>query len=127
MTDQDAATTVPRRVVVAEDESQIRLDIVESLRDNGFGAVGEPRDRATAVRLPTDVRPYLASGQLIGLVSGYDGAATYTDMLNELPTRSRERQLQIQLVGQNLATVAFLLLILAGNVAILVTGRRGDA
>ena len=40
---------------------------------------------------------------------------------------ARERQLQIQLVGQNLATVAFLLLILAGNVAILVTGRRGDA
>ena len=73
------------------------------------------------------LRPYLASGQLIGLVSGYDGAATYTAMLDEPPTRAREQQLQIQLVGQNLATVAFLLLILAGNVAILVTGRRGDA
>lgn len=73
------------------------------------------------------LRPYLASGQLTGLVSGYDGAATYTSMLDELPTRAREQQLQIQLVGQNLATVAFLLLIVAGNVAILVTGRRGDA
>lgn len=73
------------------------------------------------------LRPYLASGQLVGLVSGYDGAATYTAMLDEPPTRAREQQLQIQLVGQNLATVAFLLLILAGNVAILVTGRRGDA
>lgn len=91
-----------------------------------------PRNRvpvvaATGAGADPLLRPYLASGQLVGLVSGYDGAATYTDMLNELPTRSRERQLQIQLVGQNLATVAFLLLILAGNVAILVTGRRGDA
>ena len=73
------------------------------------------------------LRPYLASGQLVGLVSGYDGAATYTALLKELPTRAREQQLQVQLVGQNLATVAFLLLIIAGNVAILVTGRRGDA
>ena len=91
-----------------------------------------PRNRvpvvaATGAGADPLLRPYLASGQLIGLVSGYDGAATYTAMLDELPTQSREQQMQIQLVGQNLATVAFLLLILAGNVAILVTGRRGDA
>ena len=82
---------------------------------------------ATGAGADPMLRPYLASGQLIGLVSGYDGAASYTALLDELPTRSRERQLQLQLVGQNLATVVFLLLILAGNVAILVTGRRGDA
>jgi hypothetical protein len=81
---------------------------------------------ATGAGADPMLRPYLASGQLIGLVSGYDGAASYTALLDELPARSRERQLQLQLVGQNLATVVFLLLILAGNVAILVTGRRGD-
>jgi hypothetical protein len=91
-----------------------------------------PRNRvpvvaATGAGADPLLRPYLASGQLVGLVSGFDGAASYTAMLDELPTRSREQQLQLQLVGQNLATVVFLLLILAGNLAFLVTGRRGDA
>jgi hypothetical protein len=91
-----------------------------------------PRNRvpvvaATGAAADPLLRPYLASGQLVGLVSGYDGAASYTALLDELPTRSRELQMQLQLVGQNLATVVFLLLILAGNLAILVTGRRSDA
>ena len=70
------------------------------------------------------LRPYLASGQLAGLVSGYDGAAAYTALLDELPARTRERGLELQVVGQNLATIAFLFLIVAGNLALLVGGRR---
>jgi response regulator NasT len=45
--------------VVAEDESLIRLDIVEILRDNGFDVVGEAGDGETAVQLATDLRPDL--------------------------------------------------------------------
>lgn len=52
-------STAPRRVVVAEDESLIRLDIVEILRDNGFDVVGEAGDGETAVALATDLRPDL--------------------------------------------------------------------
>jgi response regulator NasT len=51
------ATGAPRRVVVAEDESLIRLDIVEILRDNGFDVIGEAGDGETAVQLATELRP----------------------------------------------------------------------
>jgi len=81
---------------------------------------------ATGAGADPALRPYLASGQLAGLVSGYDGAASYTALLDDLPARGREREIQLQLVGQNLGTIVFLFLIIIGNLALLVNGRRGD-
>jgi response regulator NasT len=56
-TPQPAASA--RRVVVAEDEALIRLDLVEMLRDAGYDVVGEAGDGARAVELATDLRPDL--------------------------------------------------------------------
>lgn len=48
-----------RTVVVAEDESLIRIDIVEILTDNGFTVVGEASDGETAIALAREHRPDL--------------------------------------------------------------------
>jgi response regulator NasT len=50
----------PRRVVVAEDEALIRLDLKEMLEEEGFDVVGEAGDGETAVRLVEQHRPDLA-------------------------------------------------------------------
>ena len=45
------------RIVVAEDEALIRLDLVEMLREEGFDVVGEAGDGEQAVRWPRELQP----------------------------------------------------------------------
>jgi AmiR/NasT family two-component response regulator len=48
-----------RRVVVAEDEALIRLDLVEMLGEEGYDVVGQAGDGRTAVQLAERLRPDL--------------------------------------------------------------------
>ncbi|SHE96985.1 ANTAR domain-containing response regulator [Streptoalloteichus hindustanus] len=56
---QSAAEARPRRVLVAEDEALIRLDLVEMLREEGYEVAGEAGDGEEAVRLAGELRPDL--------------------------------------------------------------------
>lgn len=51
--------SAPRRVVVAEDEALIRMDLVEMLREEGYDVVGEAGDGQVAVELAEALRPDL--------------------------------------------------------------------
>ncbi len=57
--DPDPAGAPPRRVVIAEDEALIRLDLAEMLRDEGYQVVGEAGDGQEAVDLAEALRPDL--------------------------------------------------------------------
>ena len=57
MTDDDARTS--HRVLIAEDEALIRLDLAEMLREEGYEIVGEAGDGQEAVELAEQLKPDL--------------------------------------------------------------------
>jgi AmiR/NasT family two-component response regulator len=52
-------TSEPRRVVIAEDEALIRMDLAEMLAEEGYAVVGQAADGQTAVELAEQERPDL--------------------------------------------------------------------
>jgi AmiR/NasT family two-component response regulator len=48
-----------KRVVIAEDEALIRMDLAEMLEEEGYAVVGQAGDGETAVKLATEHRPDL--------------------------------------------------------------------
>jgi response regulator NasT len=53
------ATDPRRRVVIAEDETLIRMDLAEMLGEEGYDVVGQAGDGARAIELAEELRPDL--------------------------------------------------------------------
>jgi AmiR/NasT family two-component response regulator len=52
-------TPAPHRVVIAEDEALIRMDLAEMLGEEGYAVVGQAADGEQAIQLAEDLRPDL--------------------------------------------------------------------
>jgi response regulator NasT len=59
VTASEQAPAAPRRVVIAEDEALIRLDLKEMLEEEGYLVAGEAGDGEAAVKLAEEHRPDL--------------------------------------------------------------------
>ena len=72
-----------RRVIVAEDEALIRLDIVETMKENDFEVVGEAADGEEAVALALELEPDLIVMDI--KMPKLDGIAASEKIMKEAP------------------------------------------
>ncbi|WP_295026688.1 ANTAR domain-containing response regulator [uncultured Mobiluncus sp.] len=72
-----------RRVIVAEDEALIRLDIVETMKENDFDVVGEAADGEEAVTLALELEPDLIVMDI--KMPKLDGIAASEKIMKEAP------------------------------------------
>ena len=63
------------------------------------------------------VRPYVDSGQISGLVSGYAGGVAYQDLRADAISASSQERQRRHISGQNWALAVLLLVIVLGNLA----------
>lgn len=73
------AADAPIRVLIAEDEALIRLDLKEMLLEEGFDVVAEVSDGATAVRMARELHPDLCILDLkMPVMDGIEAAGQIT-------------------------------------------------
>ncbi len=73
--------SAPVRLVIAEDEALIRLDLKETLIDEGYDVVGEAGDGAEAIRLVRELAPDLAILDI--KMPGTDGLVAAREIIGE--------------------------------------------
>ncbi len=109
----------PGLVVIAAAQAEDVQDWLEQVQP----LEGSPVVAVTAAGADPIVRPYLDSGQLRGLVSGFDGAYNYRRLLDPFTAPASNERLLRQVAWQNWGHLAFIAAIILGNLAALL-GRE---
>jgi response regulator NasT len=81
MSSMTASVTTNARIVIADDESLIRLDLREMLAELGYDVVGEAGDGRSAMELARKLRPDLVIMDI--KMPGVDGIAAAEDLTRE--------------------------------------------
>lgn len=118
---RNAVTRAPNLVVVAAahaEDAQEWLEQVQPLERTPVIAV-------TGAGADPILRPYLDSGQLRGLVSGFDGGYSYQHLLEPFTPHTSPRRLALQVILQNWGHMALIVVIVLGNLTALL-GRGGN-
>ena len=102
-----------------------RAEDVQSWLEQVAPLNGTPVVAVTSAGADPLLRPYLDSGQLSGLVSGFDGAYSYARLTGDSRSLDVEEQLRVRLAAQNWGQLALLLILVMGNLAgLLGRGKR---
>jgi len=111
-------TVHPRLVVIVApraDDVQQWLEIVQPV--NGLPVVA-----VTSAAADMTLRPYLESGQLAGLVSGFDGGATYQSLRGMALPAEANRRLAMAVDAQNWGGLLLVLLAVAAAIGSIAQG-----
>ena len=82
----------PHRVLIAEDEALIRLDLAEMLREEGYEVVGEAGDGQEAVELAESLKPDLVIMDVkMPRRDGIDAAAEIAEQADRARSSSSPR------------------------------------
>lgn len=99
------------------EEVQRWIEQVQSLDDAPIVAV-------TSAAVDPAIRPYVDSGQIVGLVSGYAGGIEYQALMADVLTTSGQESQRRHITGQNWALVVLLLVVAVGSLAGLAERRE---
>jgi len=99
-----------RRVLVAEDEALIRLDLAEMLREEGYAVVGEAADGEQAVAMADELRPDLVILDVkMPKMDGIDAAAKITgDRIAPVVILTAFSQRDLVMRARDAGTMAYL-------------------
>ncbi|MQA61439.1 MAG: response regulator [Actinophytocola sp.] len=109
--EQGQADEAPqRRVLVAEDEALIRLDLVEMLREEGYEVVGEAADGEQAVAMAAELKPDLVILDVkMPKMDGIDAASKITaDRIAPVVILTAFSQRELVMRARDAGTMAYL-------------------
>lgn len=121
---EERASLVPRPTLIVA--AAARSEDVQQWLEQVQALAGMPVIAVTAAGADPILRPYRDSGQLSGLVSGFDGAYAYRQFLDPFIAPETNTRLFHQIVLQNWGHFALLAAIALGNLAALFS-REGSA